>query len=137
MLIDDTWSVGTKVSLAVNGAMALRGYVGVAGSRAIGGRSVGLTMEKIGTHMNVVGGLAVGVSAYQAYDAYSSGNTPTAALSGVDAAMGIAAFFPGPDLMFLSYGITRILGDIGLAATATPQISILERMGILQAAGCL
>jgi hypothetical protein len=94
-------------------------------------------MGEIGTHVNVLGGLAVGVSAYQAIDAYSSGNTPTAALSGVDAAMGVAAFFPGPDLMALSYGITRILGDIGLAATSTPKTSVLERMGTLQAAGCL
>jgi hypothetical protein len=117
--------------------MALRGYVGVAGSRVIGGRSVGLTMGEISTQLNVLSGLGVGVSAYQAYDAYSGGDTPSGALSTVDGLMGVSAFIPGPDAMALAYGITRILGDVALATSSTSQTSVLEKMGPLQAAGCL
>lgn len=51
--------------------------------------------------------------------------------------MGVAAFFLGTDVMALSYGITRIIGDIGLAASATPKTSILERAPTLQAADSL
>jgi len=137
-VIDDSWSIGTGVTLATNGTLVLRGYVGVAGSRVIGGRSVGATMGELSTHANVLGALGVGVSGYQAYDAYSKGDNGGAALATTDGAVGVAAFIPPYGTAFAaSYGVTRILEDLGTALFSTPQRSVLDRMGDLQKAGCL
>jgi hypothetical protein len=95
-------------------------------------------MGELATHANVLGALGVGVSGYQAYDAYSSGDNGGAALATEDAAMGVAAFFPpGGTALAASYGVTRILEDLGTALFSTPQRSVLDRMGDLQQAGCL
>lgn len=135
--IDDAWAIGTGTSLAGNGLTAVRGFVAASGSRVLAGQSAGQALRGLSTEINVLGGVGVGYSAYQAYDAYSSGNTPSGALSTADALAGVAAFFPGPDVGALAYGLTRIALDIG-AGTLTPtQPSILERAAALQVAGCL
>jgi hypothetical protein len=133
--IDDQWSINMGISLAGDFGMGLRGYVGAVGSKAIGGQSVGATMGEMGRGINVIGGLGVVASGYQAVNSYSHNDKPSAALASLDASAGVAAFFPGPDLGAAAYFATRILEDIGSALFAPP--SVLERAGRLQAAGCL
>jgi len=95
-------------------------------------------MGELSTHANALGVLGVAVSGYQAYDAYSSGDNAGAGLATGDATVGVIAFLPPYGTAFAaSYGITRILEDVGTAVFSTPQRSVLDRMGDLQQAGCL
>lgn len=115
---------------------ATRGFVGAAGlSRMTSGvtaAEVGATLSRT---INGVGAVGIGVSVIQANQALAAGDTPTAALSGLDAVAGVAAFIPGPDIAAAAYGLTRIVGDIALGHTK-PR-SVMADLETLSKAGCL